>query len=254
MHAHALSHTHVHTCTQHNSSAKHIISCFFVFFCFCFFLLSPLPSILTIFCQSRGKRLTAADEPEQGGERREWDNWASQDGGGRLGGRTTVSVFLGWQRQMDTESLEQSWLGGWSQEVQFRGSLQRADWFFWVFNSFLFYFVTIIIIFYYSLLQGGGGKLLDTPLGQEGALDRLELRSRLGVLQGRVGGCHCTLGTNSSMVNTAQVTKTKWWENPSFLEQIWSALQGPMTLLIFNNDWSSYIGECYCFAIQQESF
>ena len=44
-------------------------------------------------------------------------------------------------------------------------------------------------------LQGGGGKLLDAPLGEEGALDGLELRSRLGVLQGGVGGCHRTLDT-----------------------------------------------------------
>lgn len=42
--------------------------------------------------------------------------------------------------------------------------------------------------------QGGGGKLLDAALGQEGALDGLELRSRLGVLQGGVGGRHGALG------------------------------------------------------------
>lgn len=49
MHAHALSHTHVHICTQHNPSAKHPS----FFFCLFVFLLSSLPSIFTIFCQRK---------------------------------------------------------------------------------------------------------------------------------------------------------------------------------------------------------
>lgn len=42
----------------------------------------------------------------------------------------------------------------------------------------------------FKSLQGRGRKLPHTPLGQEGALDGLQLWSGLGVLQGRVGGCH----------------------------------------------------------------
>lgn len=58
----------------------------------------------------------------------------------------------------------------------------------------------------FESLQGSRGKLLDAPLGQEGAFDGLELWSWLGVLQGRVGGCHCTLCINSSTVSAAQTT------------------------------------------------
>lgn len=59
-----------------------------------------------------------------------------------------------------------------------------------------FFFSSPVGLFLACLLvsQGGGGKLLDAALGQEGALDGLELRSRLGVLQGGVGGRHGTLG------------------------------------------------------------
>lgn len=46
---------------------------------------------------------------------------------------------------------------------------------------------------WFKSLQGRGRKLPHTSLGQEGALDGLQLWSGLGVLQGRVGGCHRTL-------------------------------------------------------------
>lgn len=45
----------------------------------------------------------------------------------------------------------------------------------------------------FESLQGRGRKLPHASLGQEGALDGLQLGSGLGVLQGRVGGCHRTL-------------------------------------------------------------
>lgn len=45
----------------------------------------------------------------------------------------------------------------------------------------------------FKSLQGRGRKLPHASLGQEGALDGLQLGSGLGVLQGRVGGCHRTL-------------------------------------------------------------
>lgn len=45
----------------------------------------------------------------------------------------------------------------------------------------------------FESLQGRGRKLPHASLSQEGALDGLQLGSGLGVLQGRVGGCHRTL-------------------------------------------------------------
>lgn len=45
----------------------------------------------------------------------------------------------------------------------------------------------------FKSLQGRGRKLPHASLGQEGALDGLQLWRGLGVLQGRVGGCHRTL-------------------------------------------------------------
>lgn len=50
----------------------------------------------------------------------------------------------------------------------------------------------------FKSLQGRGGKLPHASLGQEGALDGLQLWSGLGVLQGRVGGCHRTLGRGAN--------------------------------------------------------
>lgn len=49
----------------------------------------------------------------------------------------------------------------------------------------------------FKSLQGRGRKLPHASLRQEGALDGLQLRSGLGVLQGRVGGCHGTLGRSA---------------------------------------------------------
>lgn len=45
----------------------------------------------------------------------------------------------------------------------------------------------------FESLQGRGRKLPHTSLGQERALDGLQLWRGLGVLQGGVGGCHRTL-------------------------------------------------------------
>lgn len=45
----------------------------------------------------------------------------------------------------------------------------------------------------FESLQGRGRKLPHTSLGQERALDGLQLWRGLGVLQGRVSGCHRTL-------------------------------------------------------------
>lgn len=103
----------------------------------------------------------------------------------RDGGRTTVSV---------------PWLvvvGG--QTVP-----EQADWVVWS-QEGQFWLVSSELIGCFESLQGGGGELLDTPLGQEGALDGFELWSGLGVLQGRVGGGHCTLNVNSRMVIAAKI-------------------------------------------------
>lgn len=50
-------------------------------------------------------------------------------------------------------------------------------------------------------LQRRGGKLLHAPLSEEGALDGLELGGGLRVLQGGVGGRHCTLQENGEQSN-----------------------------------------------------
>lgn len=68
-------------------------------------------------------------------------------------------------------------------------------------------------------LQGGGRQLLDTPLSQEGTLDGLELWSGLGVLQGRVGGCHRTLHINKSTITFISISKmcSKIWRHRTVL-------------------------------------
>lgn len=83
-----------------------------------------------------------------------------------------------------------------------------------------FWSVSSELIGCFESLQGGGGKLLDAPLGKEGALDGLELWSWLGVLQGRVGGCHRTLDQFGVMVWELAVGQFVSLDNPGVSEDL----------------------------------
>lgn len=75
-------------------------------------------------------------------------------------------MFLGWQRQVTLSPPPFT---------------QQADWVVGA-RSCSFQSVSCELIGGCESLQGGGGELLDTPLGQEGALDGLQLWGGLGVL------------------------------------------------------------------------
>lgn len=176
-HAQTRSHTHTNTHTAPEHLPKNLHPFFFTFFFFA--LIAPIHRHDILI----GKRRSANSCSWRAHTRRmiaRAGQLMSQDGG-----RTTVSVpwlVLAGRHQVP----EQADGVVWSQEVWF-----------WSDSCDLFG--------YSESLQRCGGKFLNTPLSKEGALNGLELWSRLWVLQGGVGGCHCTLCIKSNIMIEAQM-------------------------------------------------
>lgn len=172
-----LTHSHKHPHGARTSAKKPAPIFFYIFFFFA--LIAPIHRHDILI----GKRRSANSCSWRAHTRRmiaRAGQLMSQDGG-----RTTVSVpwlVLAGRHQVP----EQADGVVWSQEVWF-----------WSDSCDLFG--------YSESLQRCGGKFLNTPLSKEGALNGLELWSRLWVLQGGVGGCHCTLCIKSNIMIEAQM-------------------------------------------------